>query len=557
MSGSLHPAPALPPSPSPIPPLPPPPRPKARPPPPPRHIAPLKKKSRDDIGTPNNQQVAAAIPIRFANPIRRDSPMTIVRFSAILPSYQPSHANITSPTAVAIGPYHHGSPKLLGMEAVKTDAVKKFCEVVANQTLEVASQTAEETPKPREAALLKIKALAETIRSCYNIGDEKLTSIDDGELSEMMLRDGCFLLQFMQKVGGDNNLATSNEDIIYTRMGAITRDILLVENQIPWVVVQTLMELGNLDSESIVDKFLGNLANVFHVGGRNIINTNTKASSDPVSRGAVEGAPTASPTSWRLHLSQMRRMRRMRDEEQAEDKEEGEEDDKGDVRVEGEEAERKEEEPQHLLAIFHRHHVGKARTQGACLYILPSLGSSAVELAEMGVKLTATKTKKFGDMEMKKRRWPLGLFGELSLAPLALDQRTACWMLNMVAYEAFLGATRADNFAVSSYIFLVAHLINREEDVQDLRARGIISSAMSDGETLKFFKSAAPSLRIGDRYIEIAGKIQEYTKERWIWIAIHSFIYNNFKIIIAVLSVVGVLAGLFKTIMSLKQSQRN
>ncbi|CAN6342928.1 unnamed protein product [Urochloa humidicola] len=555
MSGSLHPAPALPPSPSPIPPLPPPPRPKAPTPPPPRHIAPLKRKSRDDTGKPNNQQVAAAIPIRFANPIRRDSPMTIVRFSAILPSYQPSHANITSPTAVAIGPYHHGSPELVGMEAAKTEAVNKFCQVVANQTPEAVSQTNEERPKPREAARLKIEALAETIRSCYNIGDKKLTSIDDGELSEMMLRDGCFLLQVMQKVGGDNNLATSNEDIIYTRMGAITRDILLLENQIPWVVVQTLMELGNLDSKSIVDKFLGNLANVFHVSGRTIINTNTKASSGPVSKGAVEGAPAASPTSWRLHLSHMCRMRRMGDEEEAAAEEE-EAEDKRDVRVEGEEGERKEE-PQHLLAIFHRHHVGKARTQGACLYILPSLGSSAVELAEMGVKLTAIKTKKFGDMEMKKRHWPLGLFGELSLAPLALDQRTACWMLNMVAYEAFLGATQADNFAVSSYIFLVAHLINREEDVQDLRARGIISSAMSDKETLDFFKSAAPSLRIGDRYIEIAGKIQEYTQERWIWIAIHRFIYNNFKIIIAVLSVVGVLAGLFKTIMSIKQPQQS
>ncbi|CAN6338341.1 unnamed protein product [Urochloa humidicola] len=80
---------------------------------------------------------------------------------------------------------------------------------------------------------------------------------------------------------------------------------------------------------------------------------------------------------------------------------------------------------------------------------------------------------------------------------------------------------------------------------------------MSDGETLKFFKSAAPSLRIGDRYIEIAGKIQVYTQERWIWIAAHGFIYHNFKIIIAVLSVIGVLVGFFKTIMSLKQPQKS
>ncbi|CAN6351758.1 unnamed protein product [Urochloa humidicola] len=428
------------------------------------------------------------------------------------------------------------------MEAAKTDALDKFC-LAASPAPEVASQM-------REATHRKILDLADTIRNCYDIGDEKLTSIADDELSKMMLRDGCFLLQFMQKVGGDNTSATSSEDLMDTRMGAIARDILLLENQIPWVVVQTLIELGNLDGKKVVGKFLGRMATVFHVGGRTS-NTNTKPSSDAVPRGVVEGDPASSPTSWRLHWSQICRMGRSEEEE-----EEEEEEDKRDVRVE--EGERKEEpHPHHLLALFHRHHVGRARSQGACLYILPSLGSSAVELAEMGVKLTAIKTKKFGDMEMKKRRWPLGLFGELSLAPVAINELTACWLLNMVAYEAFLGATQADNFAVSSYIFLVAHLVNREEDVQDLRGRGIISSAMSDGETLKFFKSAAPSLRIGDRYIEIAGKIQEYSQERWIWIAVHGFIYHNFKIIIAVLSVVGVLAGLFKTIMSIKQPQQS
>ncbi|CAN6342990.1 unnamed protein product [Urochloa humidicola] len=416
---------------------------------------------------------------------------------------------VTNLTAVSIGPYHYGSPKLLGMEAAKTDALDKFCR---------AASLMPEVSQTREVARERILNLAETtVRSCYQIGDESLTSIDDSELSEIMLRDGCFLLQFMQKVGDDNILGMSRGDLMMDgRVSDIARDILLFENQIPWVVVQTLIELGKIDSKKVVGKFLSRMVNFFHVRSR------ATTTQSPIPRG---------------------RMGRS----------EKEEEDTRDVWLEEGEW---EEEPPHLLAIFHRYHVGKASSQGQG-YTLLSLGSSAVELAEMGVKLTAMKTKKLGDMEMKKRCWPLGLFGELSLAPLALNELTACWLLNMVAYEAFLGATQAGNFAISSYIFLVAHLINREEDVQDLRARGIISSAMSDGDTLNFFKSAAPSLRVGNRYIEITEKIQEYTQERWIWIAIHSFIYNNFKIIVTVLSVVGVLAGLFKTIMSLKQPQQS
>nr|TKW01634.1 hypothetical protein SEVIR_8G193600v2 [Setaria viridis] len=437
--------------------------------------------------------------------ITRNSSTTIVRFSAILPSVQ-SHLNITTPTAVAIGPYHHGLPRLSRMEAAKNSAVADFCRV-AGQTREVVRR--------------RIGELAETIRNCYDIGDEKLTSIDDGELSEMMMLDGCFLLKFMDKVVPmwlRDDSPVAREDLVDTRMSAIARDILLLENQIPWVVPKVLMEyLGMLDSNNIVGDFLDRMATAFHVGNR--ISTQTS----PAPRGPESPRRTGEPARG--------------GHEGARASEEG-------------------NEPHHFLDLFHRHQVGEARIQGACLYVLPSLGSSAVELAEMGVKLTAIKTKKFGDMEMKKHRWPLGLFGELSLAPVALNELTACWLINMVAYEAFLGATQADNFAVSSYIFLVAHLINREEDVRDLRARGIISSAMSDGETLHFFKSAAPSLRIGDRYIQISKRIHEYKQERWIWIAIHRFLYDNIKVIVAVVSVVGVLAGLFKTMLSLRQPQR-
>ncbi|CAL4979345.1 unnamed protein product [Urochloa decumbens] len=304
----------------------------------------------------------------------------------------------------------------------------------------------------------------------------------------------------------------SVDDVMDTRMGAI----LLLENQIPWVVLQALMELGNLDHNKVVVKFLGRMATVFPVGRL---------------------ASTKQPASARRWCHWWRCTSR---EEEAK-------------YVEAVEEQLKNQGPRHLLGVFHRHQVGKDPAPKA--YFL-SIGTSVVELAQIGVKLAASKTKKFGDMEMKKRSWPLGLFGKLSLAPVNLTELTASWLLNLGAYEVLLSAIKDDDFAVSSYVFLLAQLIRGEEDVKDLQARHIISSAMSNADTLHFFRSIAPRLQVGDRYVQIMERIHEYKQDRWIWISIHRFLRDNTKIIIALLSVVGVLAGLFKTILSLKQPQR-
>lgn len=123
----------------------------------------------------------------------------------------------------------------------------------------------------------------------------------------------------------------------------------------------------------------------------------------------------------------------------------------------------------------------------------------------------------------------------------------------MAAYEACQGVELADNFAVSSYVSVVSLLVNRPEDVQELRTKGLVFSDFDDEDTLDFFKKLAPEINVGDRYYQIFERLQEYRRERWLWITVHKFWYKNFKTIVTVLSVAGVLVGLFKTILSLKQ----
>jgi hypothetical protein len=343
-------------------------------------------------------------------PVCRSSATTIERFSESLQRFGNCRFSCNPAAPVAIGPYHHGSPHLQEMEGIKRAALEEFRKGASEQC---------------EAVQRKILSLVESARSCY-AGERYSNSKHHSNFADMMFLDGWFLLQFMVSMCPDDPDAPPEADLlmsraeVHTRIDDIARDVLLLENQVPWLVLESLMELWPAVP---VDRFLRLMASAFVIGNEDdIISDN--------------------PTTDLLH-----------DEQPA---------------------------PPHLLGLFYRRQVGVARTRSLRVPRLSSLSSTVLELTEMGVKLTASKTNMFGDMSMSKRRPSLGLSGELSLALLVLNNLTSCWLINMAAYEECLGATHADNFTVSSYISVLALLMNRKEDMQELRAKGIINSAFCD-----------------------------------------------------------------------------
>jgi hypothetical protein len=124
------------------------------------------------------------------------------------------------------------------------------------------------------------------------------------------------------------------------------------------------------------------------------------------------------------------------------------------------------------------------------------LSSSAVELAQIGVKLTASTATWLGDMRLRKNL----VLGELSLSPLFLNGVTACWLVHMAALEACT-AWDSDGFVVSSYLSVVVMLMDRKEDVHELRSKGVLRSLVSNTQTLAFFKGLGQHLRLGGRYV--------------------------------------------------------
>nr|CAB3479813.1 unnamed protein product [Digitaria exilis] len=75
------------------------------------------------------------------------------------------------------------------------------------------------------------------------------------------------------------------------------------------------------------------------------------------------------------------------------------------------------------------------------------------------------------------------------------------------------------------------------EDVHQLRRSRLISSIFSNEQTLAIFKCFGQNLRLGYNYFNTMREIYNYMHDRPVRIAIHKFVYNNYKTIAAVLSI--------------------
>jgi hypothetical protein len=108
-----------------------------------------------------------------------------------------------------------------------------------------------------------------------------------------------------------------------------------------------------------------------------------------------------------------------------------------------------------------------------------------------------------------------------------------------------------EDSAVCSYLLLLSMLMHREEDVHELRTKGILQGAgLNNNQTLDFFTSLH-SLRKGRCYAHVMVEIQNYRNKRP-WIMVYTFVYNNWKYILAVSSAISGFIGIIATVMSLK-----
>ncbi|XP_048546070.1 uncharacterized protein LOC125525086 isoform X2 [Triticum urartu] len=381
------------------------------------------------------------------------------------------------PMVVSIGLYHHGSSNLHDMEKVKRVATHHFIKDSGHSFEEMHST---------------IFSIIGVARSFYDTKHAKV-DVGDAEFAAIMFIDGCFLLQYMFICTDPGKLPPSLLSCFESNQACISNDIMLLENQLPWLVVETLRRFKHVP----VEDFIGKMGRTLQI------------------RGDIDRRPVVLNRMYKTP---------------------------------------------HLLGTLMFHIVGI--TNDSAPLSDPngsrsmSKSISAIELAEIGIELTPGKTTKFMDMGMKKGF----LSGEIFLAPLLLDDVRSCWLVNMVAYEVCAGmATCAGNetntskTVVCSYLSFLAMLMDREEDVHELRSKRLVQGELTNKETLDFFKMLVKHISGGALYVHIMEEVESYKLNRWMWIKVHQFIYKNFKTIVTVLSIIGVLVGIFKTLLSLKE----
>ncbi|KAI7997705.1 UPF0481 protein [Camellia lanceoleosa] len=139
------------------------------------------------------------------------------------------------PRVVSIGPIHGNNERLNANEPIKLSYRDSLCSrILGDETMELCRSA--------------MKDLEANVEKCYA---EKVKLIIDEKkilLAEMMFIDGCFILELLYKYYSieKKSLKRSIDDPVFSslmKLLAIRHDLLLLENQIPFFVLEKLFSL--------------------------------------------------------------------------------------------------------------------------------------------------------------------------------------------------------------------------------------------------------------------------------------------------------------------------
>ncbi|KAI3472904.1 hypothetical protein Pfo_031282 [Paulownia fortunei] len=150
-----------------------------------------------------------------------------------------------TPMLVSVGPYHHANPNLLLMEDWKLSYLHSFL-----------ARRSEESVGRYVIALQESKHMA---LSCY----AHQSNIDDDAFVEMMLLDGCFVVEFVRRYSELEYGRNLKDDPIFGvdwMKTQVCRDLMLLENQLPYFVLSELYDLNEMNASDDGKEPFSNLA---------------------------------------------------------------------------------------------------------------------------------------------------------------------------------------------------------------------------------------------------------------------------------------------------------
>ncbi|KAF9597112.1 hypothetical protein IFM89_015941 [Coptis chinensis] len=138
------------------------------------------------------------------------------------------------PHIISIGPYHYGKEHLNMIQEHKWRFLGSLLSRTRSKGLGL------------EDYLSAIKQLEGKSRNCYS----QILNLSSDELVEMLVLDGCFIVELFRIVGGV--VQTDPDDPIFALswvLSFLLRDLVKLENQIPFFILQALYDLSKMPEE--------------------------------------------------------------------------------------------------------------------------------------------------------------------------------------------------------------------------------------------------------------------------------------------------------------------
>ncbi|GMN74044.1 hypothetical protein TIFTF001_054956 [Ficus carica] len=415
-----------------------------------------------------------------------------------------------TPRELSIGPIHAADPNLFKME-LKLKLVAHFVE-----------------RRKRSAKLLlgDVRTKIKDIKACF--ANEVIQSYEDEDLIWLLFLDGCSMLEFVQSYV-DRRISVFG--ISNGQAALIQQDLFLLENQIPLLVLEVLMD------SKINWPCKDNLQNDFF---QFIFASNT--SNFPRDLKDFKG-PVRTPCRKPVHvLDLLRYVIVIHDMTSLDCSREIILICLMTLRCCG------------SRALYNRYGMNRLSEQNIPEYWSKKQSLRNIqELKTAGIKFKTTQCLK--EVSFHSRFFSTG---QLKLPTFVVDNSTPHMLLNLVTYEMCLPNNHANKYGydpnrnindswVMSYVNLLDLLIDNEQDVKDLRAADVLRNCLSsDIEAANMINSigsycfAPPK----DTYEHIKYKIERHYRRRFaIWMAqvCHSHFSSPWTIL-ALLAATAVLA---------------
>ncbi|XP_031482377.1 uncharacterized protein LOC116252337 [Nymphaea colorata] len=379
------------------------------------------------------------------------------------------------PQVVAIGPYHHRQENLMNKEYYKRKALSRV--------LRLSGGLGE------SKFVVALKEVEQELRDHYDELDAKIWPSDSFVV--MMLLDGCFLLDFLFKLDKlvDKPLTESlRTQLLYTPAYALLiRDIHLLENQIPGLVLEVLMKVaggsqnplsgGKLSSQAL---HLLNLQRMSLLG-ENLFPRPPRSISARARR-AVEHFFCRAPVSLHILRSWGCDVTNGCSAPHPGDDNEG-------------------VQQTNVLEVI----ALEENLQGVALETLWTITRSYKHLR-------SAKTLRTSGVTFKKSKPETGVSGVrfdkgvLYLPELVLNQASQGVFMNMVAFERM----QPQNRGITSFMSFMDSLIDTAEDVRILGKAGIVTNKLgSDEEAANIFNKLGV-LQMCSPFDKVLEEVQNY-----------------------------------------------